>query len=77
MYGSRTLGVNFRVAVSLTLSSFNLVSLEGMECPSLPLIITLVWARICAFLGSKANWCVCNTKKQQTVPWRYFTNSLT
>ena len=59
MYVPRILDVNCRVAVSFSLSSFNLVSLDGMERCSLPPIIILGRARLCACVGSKAKWCVC------------------
>ena len=72
MYGSRTLGVNCRVAVSINLSSFNLDSPDGMERCSAPL--GCAW--ICACVGSKEIWCVYNTKKEQNITCRYFTNSL-
>jgi hypothetical protein len=55
MYDSRILGVNCRVAVSFSLSSFNLVLRDGMERYSLPSHITIGHARICACVGSKAN----------------------
>ena len=63
MYGSRTLGVNCRVAFSHSVSSFNLVSLDGMKRCNIPPLIILGCVWICACVASKANWrvfvCVC------------------
>ena len=66
-----TYGLNRRVAVSLSLSSFNLVSLEGMERSSLMQIVNLGRSPdMCQCkLQSKLLY-VCNTKRQQNIAFR-------
>jgi hypothetical protein len=63
IYDSRTLGVNCRVAVLLSFSSFNLVLRDRMERCSLPPLITMWHARICVCVGSKEHYCMCVIRK--------------